>query len=184
MNIIYFITSSKGKFKELKRFLGAKNIKIKRINSELDEVQGLNAKKIIEHKAREAAKKISGDFILEDTSLYINGLHKLPGPLIRWFLQELGNDGIYRLASRVGNMKARAETILACSRSGHVFYFNGAANGKIVKPRGGNDFGWGPAFRPNGASKTFGQMTQDEKDKWSMRIKAARKLARFLQSRF
>ncbi len=180
MRTIYFITGSEGKFREVEHFLRAKNIKIKRIKLSLDEIQELDAEKIIRHKAREAASKISDDFILEDTSLYINGLGGLPGPLIRWFLQELGNEGINWLASRVGNGKARAETILACARGGRVFYFKGATNGKVVKPKGRNDFGWGPLFKPNGARETFGEMSGDEKNKWSMRIKAVKKLAEFL----
>lgn len=31
---------------------------------------------------------------MEDTSLYLEGLNGLPGPLIKWFLQKIGLEGI------------------------------------------------------------------------------------------
>lgn len=53
--------------------------------------------------------------------------------------------------------------------------------GRIIKPRGKNNFGWDPIFLPNGYTKTFVEMGQVEKNKISHRRKALNKLNRFLK---
>jgi non-canonical purine NTP pyrophosphatase (RdgB/HAM1 family) len=182
MNTIYFLTNNPGKFNEIEKFLADKKAKILQIKIDLDEIQGIDPKKIITHKVKEALKSGLKNFFLEDTSLYINGLGHLPGPLIKWFLIELKNPGLARLAKEIGNSQAYAETIIAFAKNKkQIYYFSGRTNGKIVAPRGTNDFGWGAIFQPTGSSKTFGQMTTPEKHKWSMRIKAFKKFKIFIQ---
>ena len=74
-----------------------------------------------------------------------------------------------------------AETIIAYAENKKkIHYFRGITLGVIIKPSGNKDFGWGPIFRPKGANKSFGQMSEIEKQKWSMRIKAFVKLKWFL----
>ncbi len=182
MKTIYFLTNNQGKFNEIKNFLADKKIEIQQIKIDLDEIQSVDPKKIIAHKVKEALKHGLKNFFLEDTSLYINGMGNLPGPLIKWFLSELKNPGLARLANKMGNGQAHAETIIAFAKNKQqIYYFSGLTRGKMVAPRGTNDFGWGPAFQPNGANKTFGQMTTAEKQKWSMRIKAFKKFKKFIQ---
>jgi len=182
MKTVYFLTNNRGKFEEIKKFLADQQIKLKQISLDLDEIQETNAKKVIQHKIQEALKLGKINFFLEDTSLYINGLGNLPGPLIKWFLLETKNSGLAHLAKKMGNTRACAETIIAFAKNQkQIYYFSGRTFGKIVSPKGNNDFGWGPIFRPNGAKKTFGQMTTTEKHCFSMRIKAFQKLKRFLK---
>ena len=51
-----------------------------------------------------------------------------------------------------------------------------------VTPRGETNFGWDPIFIPDGYSKTWAEMTPDEKNETSMRKPALEKLAHFLES--
>ena len=117
MKTIYFLTNNQGKFNEIKKFLADKKIKIRQIKIDLDEIQGVDPKKIINHKIKEALKSGLKNFFLEDTSLYINGLGQLPGPLIKWFLIELKNPGLARLAKKMGHGQAYAETIIAFAKN-------------------------------------------------------------------
>lgn len=182
MRTICFITNNQGKFKEIKNFLKVKNLKLKQIKFDLEELQSVDARKIIRHKAEEAIKNGYCNFFIEDTSLYINGLGRLPGPLIKWFLLELGNHKLYKLAKTLGSREARAETIIAYVGADRAIrYFRGATDGVIVQPQGNKDFGWGPIFKPIGAIRTFGQMSYSEKYKWSMRAKTFQKFIKFIQ---
>jgi non-canonical purine NTP pyrophosphatase (RdgB/HAM1 family) len=174
---IIFITGNKGKLKEAQSII----LEIKAKDIDLPEIQEIDAKKVIEAKLLEAYKHHKGEYIVEDTSLYLDCLNGLPGPLIKWFLQQLGNNGIYNLVRKYKTSKAQAKTIVGyINKAGKVKYFEGIIKGKIVKPKG-KGFGWDPIFQPNGFSKTFGQMTSEEKNRISMRKKALTKLKRFMQ---
>ncbi|KAM7485499.1 hypothetical protein LguiA_001508 [Lonicera macranthoides] len=49
---------------------------------------------------------------------------------------------------------------------------NGQSLGKIVQPRGPNDFGWDPIFQPDGYDQTYAEMPKEEKNKISHRSRA------------
>ncbi|PSS24022.1 Inosine triphosphate pyrophosphatase [Actinidia chinensis var. chinensis] len=50
--------------------------------------------------------------------------------------------------------------------------FMGKTLGKIVPPRGPNDFGWDPIFQPDGYDQTYAEMCKEEKNKISHRSRA------------
>lgn len=157
--------------------------KIEQMDIDLPEVQEIDAKKIIKAKLFEAFKHKKGEFIVEDTSLYLDCLNGLPGPLIKWFLKTIGNKGLAEIAEKMGNKKAKAKTIIGYARSEKEFYFfEGFINGEIVKPKGGMGYGWDDVFRPENFDKSFGEMSFKEKKAISMRRKAFDKLKIFLES--
>jgi XTP/dITP diphosphohydrolase len=62
--------------------------------------------------------------------------------------------------------------------------FEGICEGKIINEKKGSlGFGYDPVFVPDGATKTFAEMGLEEKNKFSHRTKAARKLVAFLSER-
>lgn len=174
---LYFITGNKNKLKEVQEILGGN---IEQLDMDLPEIQELDAKKIIEEKINIAMKIHKGNFIVEDTSLYFNGLNGMPGPFIKWFLQALGSDGLYKLAKSSGNMDARASTLIGYYDGTKTIFFEGVTEGKIVKPVGETNFGWDPIFVPKGFNKTYAQMTAAEKNSISHRRKALDKLKKAL----
>ncbi|KAL7209746.1 hypothetical protein ACSBR1_031331 [Camellia fascicularis] len=50
--------------------------------------------------------------------------------------------------------------------------FMGKTPGKIVPPRGPNDFGWDPIFQPDGYDQTYAELPKEEKNKISHRSRA------------
>ncbi|PIT88994.1 MAG: non-canonical purine NTP pyrophosphatase, partial [Candidatus Levybacteria bacterium CG10_big_fil_rev_8_21_14_0_10_36_7] len=108
-------------------------------------------------------------------------LNGLPGPLIKWFIKTVKNEGIAKLAEKFGDNKAVAKTFIGYAKSRRdIHFFEGEVVGEIVYPRGNNGFGWNPIFQPNGETRTFGEMSLEEKQKFSMRKIAADKLKAFL----
>lgn len=173
MKKLYVLTGNAGKFAEIKRYLESKDLEIEQVDVDLEEIQDVDALKIIQHKAAEALKLGYHDFLIEDTSLYIDGMNRLPGPLIKWFLQELAMPGIYKLAASMGNGAAQVETIFAYVKNPQEsHYFRGATGGRIVEPRGEHGFGWSAIFQPDNCLKTYGEMDYEEKSLWNQRIKA------------
>ena len=176
---LYFVTANKNKFKEAQLVIPY----LKQLDRDLIEIQEVNPTKIIKSKLSNALEKsVKLPFVVEDTSLHINCLNGLPGPLIKWFLKSLGDEGIYELVKYQNGAKnktygAEAKTLLGyASSTGERYYYEGSIKGKIVSPRGDNYFGWNRIFQPDGSSKTFGEMTLEEKDPMSMRAEAFRNL--------
>jgi non-canonical purine NTP pyrophosphatase (RdgB/HAM1 family) len=173
---LHFITGNQGKLKEVQSILGD----VVALDIDLVEIQSLDAHEIIRAKLEEARKHHKGKLIVEDTSLYFDGLNGLPGPLIKWFMKSIGNDGLMKIVQNLDNNRAEAKTVIGYSNaSGEVSFFEGSVFGTIVTPRG-TGFGWDPIFMPDGQTKTFGEMTAEEKNSLSMRRLAVEKLREFL----
>ncbi len=177
--MIYFITGNKNKFKEAQGILG-KNIR--QLDLDLPEIQEIDSKKIIKAKLEEASKSRKGEFVVDDVSFYLHCLGgKLPGPLIKWFLKSIGEYGVYKIAKQANDFKCKAEVILGYrNKKGAIKYFSAGAYGKVVYPQGAGGFAWDKIFQPNGSSKTYAQMTQEEKERYKIRFKAMRKLAKVI----
>lgn len=177
--MIYFITGNKNKLEEVQSFLS----NVEQLDIDLPEIQDVDAHEIIKAKLQEATKHTQGEFIVEDTSLYLDCLNGLPGPLIKWFLKAIGNDGLFNLAEKLGDVKATAKTMIGYAKEADDFYFfEGIVEGKIVKPQTELGFGWDSIFLPDGYQKTFVEMTKEEKNKISMRSIAVSKLKEFLRT--
>src|SRR3990167_6511510 len=104
MKTITLITGNQHKADFLQKHLGRK---IDHLALDLDEIQSLDLREIAEHKVRQAYKHVKGAVLVEDVSLTINTMGKLPGPFIKWFVNELGNDGICKLAGLYEDREAK-----------------------------------------------------------------------------
>ena len=174
--MIYFITGNQGKLNEAKAIIPS----IEGYDVDLPEIQEIDPHAIIRAKLLEGLKHKEGELIVEDTSLYLDALNGLPGPLIKWFLKTIGNDGLYNLVEKLGNNKAQAKTLIGYAKDAeHIEFFEGVIEGEIVAPAG-TGFGWDPIFKPAGHDKTFGQMDFDEKNSLSMRRMAFERLKEYL----
>lgn len=174
---IFFITGNQDKLREVRELFP----NIQGIDLDLPEIQEIDAKKIITAKLAEAQKGHTDAFIVEDTSLYLDAMNGLPGPLVKWFVKSIGIDGIYQLTHVWKSAQATARTLLGyADEYGRVHFFEGAIAGTLVPPRGANGFGWDAIFQPEGSSKTFAEMTAQEKRQFSMRRLAVEGLQRYL----
>lgn len=150
---------------------------------DLPEIQSLDLEEIATEKARAAYEEIEAPVLVEDTSLTFNALDKLPGPLIKWFLNTLGNDGLVKLLSGFEDKTARAEVCFALHDGSQTKIFKGEVGGQIASvPKGEKGFGWDPIFIPEGADKTWGEMSAEEQKQTSMRRIALAKLQKHLAS--
>ena len=178
MKQLYFITGNKNKFEEIREIIP----NLERLDMDLAEIQDMDPRRIIEAKLKEALRHHPGtDFIVEDTSLYLECLKGLPGPLIKWFLETIGCGGLADIAHALGDARATARTYIGYARSdGDIYFFDGEVAGTIVAPRGESNFGWDIIFVPDGYAQTFAEIGRAEKQKISMRKIAAQKLKEFL----
>lgn len=177
--IVYFVTGNKNKLKEVEGILG---FKLRHISLDLDEIQAVEVKKVVEHKARQAFENIKKPVLVEDTGLYIEAWNGLPGALTKWFHETIGYKKVCQLLKN--NRKARAQDIIGYFDGKEYRHFVGEVKGTIAKaPRGKHGFGWDSIFIPKKHKITYGQMTANEKNKISMRKIAWKKAKKFLKNK-
>jgi non-canonical purine NTP pyrophosphatase (RdgB/HAM1 family) len=116
--------------------------------------------------------------VVEEAGLELAALNGFPGPLVRWMLDAVGGEGIARAALALGDARARAVCRLAWGDGRRTVVGRGETAGELVLPaRGRNGFGWDPVFRPDGETRTYGELEDAEKDALSHRGRAWRDLA-------
>lgn len=179
MKTLTFITGNENKLKQVLLYLDYPVI-----HKQLDliEIQSLDPHEIVEAKVKEAFRIVQDTVLVEDVSLTCTALGKLPGPLIKWFLQELGTEGLCRLLNSYANREATASVLYALYDGKKVVYFEGEWNGTIaMRPLGTFSFGWNPIFIPDGYTKTWAEMSVEDQKKTSMRKIALQKLEKYLK---
>ena len=81
------------------------------------------------------------------------------------------------------NRRARFRTVISLLQGGKELLFEGIVEGRIIDREAGHEgFGYAPLFVPDGYTKTFAEMTTEEKNAVSHRARAVRKLAAYLHS--
>ncbi len=177
----FFATKNPNKLREVNEILGKK---LQQIEVELFEPQGLNVAKVVEEKAIDAFHKIGKPVIVEDTGLEFSAWNGLPGALIKWFMEAVGNDGILKMFQGETNRQATAKTAIGFYDGTKCHVFLGEARGTIpTEIRGQSGFGWDPIFIPDGYKKSFAEMTAEEKNAISMRKLALLRLKEFFDNK-
>jgi non-canonical purine NTP pyrophosphatase (RdgB/HAM1 family) len=177
---ILFATSNPHKAQQVQELLGRP---VQQVDVAVPEIQALQVQAVIEPKARAAYEQVGKPVLVEDTSLSIHAWYGLPGALVRWFLETVGNDGICKMLEGYEQLDAIAETCIGYFDGGSFVAFSGVVEGRIARhPRGQRGFGWNPIFIPNGWDKTYAEMTPEEGASVSMRKIAVLKLRAYLDA--
>lgn len=163
----FFATKNENKLHEASEILGQN---LEQISIELFEPQGVDVEAVVREKAEDAFHETGKFVLVEDTSLEFVAWNGLPGALIKWFLQTVGNEGILHMLAGETNRKAVAKTAVGFFDGTRSHIFLGEIRGTVSEEvRGSGGFGWDPIFVPDGSSKSFAEMTPTEKNSISMR---------------
>lgn len=124
----------------------------------------------------------------EDTGLEVALLNGEPGVKSARYAGnhrsfEANIDKLLDKMKNAANRNARFRTVISLILNGDETQFEGICEGTISKNiKGENGFGYDSVFVPNGSTKTFAEMTIEEKSVFSHRKKAMAKLINFLQA--
>ncbi len=177
--MLRFVTGNRNKLEEARSVIPD----LEQLDLDLPEIQEVDPQAVIEAKLQAALAQHQAGIVVEDTSLFVDSLKGLPGPLIKWFEKTVGYDGLARMAAASGDAAAEARVTLGyADESGNISYFSGSIRGTIVPSRG-EGFGWDVIFQPEGETRTFAEMPIEEKNAMSMRKIAFEKLKEALGRR-
>jgi XTP/dITP diphosphohydrolase len=83
----------------------------------------------------------------------------------------------------ITNRNARFRTVITLLIGKDEYSFEGKVEGKIImEKRGEFGFGYDPIFIPEDQSRTFSEMSLEEKNKFSHRARAFQKMIEFLKN--
>lgn len=181
-------TGNAGKVRELQQALGPLGVSVIAMSElgvesveEVGETFLDNARLKAHHVARATGEWALG----EDSGLEVDALDGAPGVYSARFAGEGADD-----ASRIAKLLARLEGIpreqrgaqfrsvmVLAGPDGREWVAEGICRGHIVTaPQGTMGFGYDPVFVPLGHTRTFAQMTVEEKGRLSHRGQALRRL--------
>jgi len=181
MKEITFITGNQNKVSELENYL---NISILQRKLDLPEIQSLSLEEVATMKAKTAYDILGTPVLVEDSSLVLKALGKLPGPFIKYFLESIQSEGLVKILNVFDNREAVAEACFALADENGVRVFLGQTEGLIsMEPKGEGGFGFDNIFIPKGDTQTWAEMKLAQKQKTSMRARALDKLKGYLQKR-
>ena len=179
MQEITFITGNQKKADYLAKYLG---FPIKHVKLDLDEIQSMDLKEIVEHKVQQAYNEVHGPVIVEDVSLEFAALNGLPGPFIRFFVDNVPFETICGMIDGK-TRKATARCVFGYYDGNDLKLFEGKLDGEIAKtPTGENGYGWDRLFIPQGYSVTRAELDEEDDRKTYLQIKPFAKLKEFLMS--
>ncbi len=179
-NEIYLGTSNQNKVKEAAAVLSFYGIKLKHYPLERVEIQSDNLNEIASYSLKNIKENIP--IVIEDAGLFIKKFNGFPGPYSSYVLERLGNSGILKLMEKEMERSAKYISALAYRDETGVYNFQGIVEGNIsLSIRGDNGFGYDPIFIPNeGDGRTFGEMSEIEKNNLSHRSRAFTTLGKWL----
>jgi len=178
-----------GKLKELRELFGDR---VKKLTNAAD--YGLDSPAetgttFIENaliKAQYVAEKTGKVAISDDSGLCVNALDGAPGVYSADWAEEEGKPRDFRMAAEkihramAGNPDTAAHYVsclVLAWPDGHFEAVEGYAHGNITwPPRGNNGFGYDPIFVPKGDTRTYGEMTPEEKNETNHRADSFRKM--------
>lgn len=138
-------------------------------------------------KANYVFEKYQYSCFADDTGLEVDALGGAPGVYSARYagVQRSSDDNIALLLQNLAgqqNRKARFRTVISLIGPEGIQTFEGIVNGTILTERKGTaGFGYDPVFQPEGYSKTFAEMTLEEKNQLSHRARAVHQLVNFLK---
>lgn len=138
-------------------------------------------------KANYITQKYGYDCFADDSGLEVHALNGEPGVFSARYAGEPKNDdnNMNKLLSNLKdktNRTANFKTVICLNYEGKQHLFTGIINGKIIEEKiGNNGFGYDPIFVANDYTKTFAELSMEEKSKISHRGIAVKQLIDFLK---
>ncbi len=188
---LIFATNNRHKAEEIRSMLGNKlsivTLEEAGIDKDIPEPYDT-----LEENARTKSRTIyewnGMDCFGEDTGLEVYALNMEPGVKSARYAgddrsPEANIEKLLKEMEGQTDRRARFRTVISLLIDGKENIFEGICNGRIINEKKGRQgFGYDPVFIPEGADRSFAEMTMEEKSRYSHRGLAVQKLVAFLSS--
>ncbi len=179
-NKLFFASGNKGKIKEIRRLLpNYEVLDLSELDIEIEET-GITFRENALIKAKAVFDKFNVLTLSDDSGIACDALNGAPGVYSKRFAGTGEDEDNNALLVEKLRDKDRTCRYIAClclyDGISHHF-FEGEVIGEVIdEPRGSNGFGYDPIFYLEEEDKTFAELTIEEKNKYSHRARALKKL--------
>ena len=189
MTVIVAATNNQHKFEEYRALLGDQGVELQCLldypGFKASPETGSTFKENAVQKAIEACNYCDRPTFADDSGLEITALDNAPGI----YSARYGKDDADRIGRVLRELEGKSDRsarfvcVIAIAINGEVIEtFEGVMEGTIIDaPRGENGFGYDPVFVPQGETRTFAEMSFEEKNQISHRAKALKKALDFIE---
>jgi XTP/dITP diphosphohydrolase len=176
---LYFATTNKNKFAEAKDILSEFDIEIRILREKKIEIQSPNIEEIARKSASWITENQNKKIIVEDAGFFVESLKGFPGPYSSYVFEKIGMEGILKLLEGKDNRNAEFRSAVAFCKPGEdIKIFTNKIIGTVAFERKGTKgFGFDPIFIPSNLTRTFAEMSIEEKSNYSHRAGALKKFA-------
>ena len=116
-------------------------------------------------------------------AVYVDCLNGFPGPLVKWFWQQVGLERICEIARLTDNNKMTIVSYLTYVDERRLVHFTGKIHGTIPpEPRGTGGFGWNAIFVEDGYDKTSAELKETDPTYHLIRRELFQELESYLDS--
>lgn len=172
-----FVTNNLHKYREVELVARDLGIELDMCKNFKIEVQSDSLEEVVIKSAMLAYLVLNKPVLVEDAGLFIEALNGFPGPYSSYVYRTIGIRGILKLMEGVEDRGAYFKSAAAIAFDKGVFVATGVVRGLITRePRGDRGFGFDPIFVPDGETRTFAEMSTEEKNRFSHRAMSTRKV--------
>jgi XTP/dITP diphosphohydrolase len=186
LKTILFVSSNEGKIDEVKKHLRNFGIEVVGKVDDIIEMNSDSQEEVAKEKARSTAEKFGEAVITEDTGIYFDAFENFPGVHTKFIINTIGYEGVLKLLKNE-NRGAYFKTVVAyCEPKSEPRVFSGVCKGRVTEKVFGEPvfkLPYDSIFIADGESRTFSQMTKEEKAKYSHRAKASEAFAKWFNSK-
>lgn len=171
-----FVSNSESKLDEYRILLGMPSL----LRAPMTDAESTTTDlgNLVREKCEKASKYVEPPLFVEHTALEIVALDGWPGVVTQPFLSKTSNSQLLEMIAKeqgdgrlavakiaIGYLPANGAKIkvIEAQTRGHI----------CAEPRGTSGFGWDEIFVPEKETKTYAEMTLEEKNRTSMRAKLA-----------
>ena len=168
MKPLIFVTQNPNKIADAQKLLP--EFEINQVNFDVPEIQSLDVCEIVKYKLQFAYEHTNQACFVMDTALSFDCLNGFPGPFIKWYFEKtVGAQKTCEIAKLFNRFGCQFTTTLGYFDGQNVHYITESINGIIpTEPRGLNGYNWDNIFIPVGDTRTFGEMSFEQKHQYSV----------------
>ncbi len=179
-NKLFFASGNIGKIKEIRRLLPDYEISdLSELEIDIEET-GLTFRENAFIKAKEVFDRFQIRTLADDSGIACDALNGAPGVFSKRFAgTNIDEDNNILLVKKLQgkDRTCRFVSCLCLYDGENPHYFEGEVVGTVIdEPRGTNGFGYDPIFYLEEENKTFAELTLEEKNQYSHRARALKKL--------